>query len=89
MAEPKAKAKTYKLDLFKETLPSIHMKIREFYSAIDDDQRKEISPLILMRWLSLAEGKNAEQYIWLANELLNIEFGHSLNILNFNGYFSQ
>ena len=51
------KKKEYKLDLFRETLPALYRCKLDFYSDQDDLARKEISPLILMRWVSLAEGK--------------------------------
>lgn len=56
-AEPKKepKKKEYKLDLFGQTLPALYKGDLNFYANCTEDQRKEISPLILMRWVSLSE----------------------------------
>lgn len=51
------KKKEYKLDLFGQTLPALYRCDMDFYANCTDDERKEISPLILMRWISLAENQ--------------------------------
>ncbi len=50
------KKKEYKLDLFGQTLPALYKCDIDFYARCSEEERKEISPLILMRWISLAEG---------------------------------
>lgn len=45
-------AKEYKLDLFKQTLPAIFNCKLDFYEKLTDEEKKEISPRVLMRWLS-------------------------------------
>lgn len=47
------KKKEYKLDLFKQTLPALYKCDLDFYANCSEEERKEISPLILMRWVSL------------------------------------
>lgn len=64
-AEPKKK-KEYKLDLFKQTLPALYRCNLDFYANCTEEERKEISPLILMRWVSLNENQPA-----LAPEFVN------------------
>ncbi len=60
-------AKQYKLDLF-NFLSNMSLKNEKFYSTLSDEEIKEISPLILMRWLS---GTNDPYQIYMLNELLN------------------
>lgn len=51
---PEKKKKEYKLDLFNQTLPALYKCDLDFYANCTEEQRKEITPLILMRWVSLA-----------------------------------
>jgi len=44
-------AKEYKLDIFK-LLDKISTKDWKYYRNLGDDEKKEISPYVLMRWLS-------------------------------------
>jgi len=39
-----------KLDLFNEILPAIDRKDYDFYDRLTDEQKKEIQPLLLLRW---------------------------------------
>lgn len=56
VSEPtEKKRKEYKLDLFRQTLPALYKCDLDFYANCSDEERKEISPLILMRWISLNE----------------------------------
>lgn len=59
--------KQYKLDLF-NFLNNISQKNQKFYDTLSDEEIKELSPLILMRWLS---GTNDPYQIYMLNELLN------------------
>ena len=60
-------AKQYKLDLF-NFLNNMSRKNEKFYGTLSEEEIKEISPLILMRWLS---GTNNPYQIYMLNELLN------------------
>lgn len=67
------KKKEYKLDLFKETLPALYQGDWDFYSRQPIEVQREISPLILMRWVSLADG--FEEFAPpLVNEYVNTGF---------------
>jgi len=61
-------AKEYKLDLFKEVLPNISRKNEKYYKSLTEEQAKEITPLVLMRWLS---GTNDARQVYFLNELVN------------------
>lgn len=60
-------AKQYKLDLF-NFLNNISQKNEKFYKTLSDEEIKEISPLIMMRWLS---GTKDARQIFFLNELVN------------------
>lgn len=59
------KKKEYKLDLFGQTLPALYKCDFGFYDRCSEEERKEISPLILMRWVSLGDNQT------VAPELVN------------------
>ena len=63
-----AKPKQYKLDLFNTVLPNLSRKNEKFYTSLTEEETKEISPLILMRWLS---GTNNARQVYFLNELVN------------------
>lgn len=56
-----------KLDIF-DTLKKISVKDREFYPALSDEERKDVVPLVTMRWLS---GTRDARQIYFLNELVN------------------
>lgn len=60
-------AKEYKLDLF-NFLNNISRKNEKFYRTLSEEEIKEISPLIIMRWLS---GTKDARQIYFLNELVN------------------
>jgi len=60
-------AKQYKLDLF-NFLSNVSRKNEKFYKTLSEEEIKEISPLITMRWLS---GTNDARQIYFLNELVN------------------
>lgn len=62
-----AKAKQYKLDLF-GFLSNVSRKNEKFYKTLSEEEIKEVSPLIMMRWLS---GTNDARQIYFLNELVN------------------
>ena len=60
-------AKQYKLDLF-NFLNNLSRKNEKFYKTLSDEEIKEISPLIIMRWMS---GTNDARQVYFLNELVN------------------
>jgi hypothetical protein len=75
MAKPPAKKKEYKLDLFGQTLPALNRGDMDFYDRCTDEERKEIAPLILMRWLSgVQDSRKGGLYISVMNEFVNKDF---------------
>lgn len=60
-------AKNYKLDLW-GLLNKLDKKQIDIWKGYNDDERKEISPLIIMRWLS---GTSDKRQIIFLNELVN------------------
>lgn len=68
----KERKKEYKFDLFKEILPALHKNDVDFYGNLTEEQQKEISPVVLMRWMSLVD--NEIYHTIMTNELVNIDF---------------
>lgn len=67
--KPKAKPKKIRsLNIF-EVLPAIQSKNRRYYGSLNEAQRKEIVPFILMRWLT---GSNNKDKIERLNSIVNI-----------------
>jgi hypothetical protein len=68
------KPKEYKLDVF-ETIRQLDRKNRSYYEDLEPDQQKEISPLVLMRWVSgLKDQGNPDEIeyrILMLNETVN------------------
>lgn len=60
-------SKTYKLDLF-GLLSKLDKKEFDIWKSYNDEEKKEISPLIIMRWLS---GTSDKRQIVFLNELVN------------------
>lgn len=73
MAEPKEK-KTYALDLFKEIMPALDRRKTDYYSELTEEQQKGVHPLVLMRWMSAVDGRDAAYHIQMVNEFVNIGF---------------
>lgn len=46
----------------------------KFYSKLDDEQKKEFSPWLAMRWASCVKGDLAEHYLLMVNGIVNNEF---------------
>ena len=68
-------AKDKKLDLFKEVLPNIDLRNKEYYSQLSDDQKKEISPYVLMRFVSSVKQQSlVDHHLIMVNEIVNREF---------------
>lgn len=67
--------KEKKLDLFKEVLPNIDCRNKNYYSQLDEDQKKEISPYVLMRFMSSVKQQNlVDHHLIMINEIVNREF---------------
>ncbi len=71
-----AKTKEYKLDLFKQVLPSIDKADKNFYNNLSDDEKKAYTPLVIMRYMSLLsdQNKDAANQLLLVNYVVNIGF---------------
>jgi hypothetical protein len=68
--------KKHKLDLFKVVLPALDRGDKEFFNSLTPEEKKDFSPLILMRWMSfLGDQSNKKEWAILAvNDLVNIGF---------------
>ena len=64
-----------KIDL-KSMLGAVDRRNKEFYSQLSDEQKKEFSPFMVMRWTSSIKGSKQlqEHYLELTNEFLNKDF---------------
>lgn len=70
MAESKPK-----LDIFK-VLERIDTRDFGYYSTLTEDEKKSLSPWILMRWMSLVSNSNlAPDAIMNTNDFVNVNFG--------------
>tara|TARA_B100000809_G_scaffold203624_1_gene204753 strand:+ start:252 stop:656 length:405 start_codon:yes stop_codon:yes gene_type:complete len=57
-------------------LGAVDRRNKEFYSQLSDEQKKEFSPFMVMRWTSSIKGSKQlqEHYLELTNEFLNKDF---------------
>lgn len=64
--------KNYKLNLF-ELLDSISLKNVGYFDNLSEDQKKEFSPLVIMRWLTGCNNSrsNPARQIYFINEFVN------------------
>ena len=64
-----------KIDL-KSMLGAVDRRNKDFYSQLSDEQKKEFSPFMIMRWTSSIKGSKQlqEHYLELTNEFLNKDF---------------
>jgi len=62
-----AEKKAYKVDIF-ALLGNIDIKNYEYFNSMTDEEKKSISPLILMKWM--ASTRDARQ-VYFLNELVN------------------
>lgn len=69
-------AKEYKLDMFKQVLPALDKRDKDFYKNLDEDQKKGYAALVLMRAMSSLGDQNrqAAYQLLLVNDLVNIGF---------------
>lgn len=57
-----------------EMLKAIDRNDFDFYSKLDDDQKKAFSPWLAMRYASSAKGTDAYHYLLMVNDIVNVEF---------------
>lgn len=62
------KEKTYKLDLYKDVIPSIRSRNINYYSKLSEEKKKSFSFFVLMRNIL---GSNSGVHIVLLNEYIN------------------
>lgn len=68
-------AKDKKLDLFKEVLPALDMRNKDYYAKLSADEKKEIAPYVLMRFMSNAKDTRvADHHLIMVNEIVNRDF---------------
>jgi len=70
MAAPKKKGNIP----LQEMLKAIDTNDFDFYSRLDDDQKKAFSPWLAMRYASSAKGTAAYHYLLMVNDIVNVEF---------------
>lgn len=58
----------------KEIMAAIDKKDRGFYNRLSDEQKKAFSAWMMMRYCSSVQGRDAANYIYLTNELVNFQF---------------
>ena len=68
--EEKKKVKEYKNDLFGVVIPALDRRDKKFYSKLNDEQKKDISPWTLARWMSSTRVDSAFQ-ICNVNTIVN------------------
>lgn len=68
-------AKQYKNDIF-EVIKQLDNKNYQYFDTLTDEQKKEIQPYTLMRWLSTASGNESNHSIMTitVNEIVNNHF---------------
>jgi hypothetical protein len=62
----------HKLDMFKEVLPNLDQHNLDYYSTLDDDQKKSFAAVVALRFMSCAPGKYADWYLIATNERANV-----------------
>jgi hypothetical protein len=68
--EEKKKGKEYKNDIFKVVLPALDRRDKKFFSRLNEEQQKDISPWTLARWMS-STSRDAGAQIWNVNKVVN------------------
>ena len=58
----------------KEIMAAIDKKVRNFYNNLSDEQKKAFSAWMMMRYCSSVQGRDAANYIYMTNELVNYQF---------------
>ena len=55
-------------------MAAIDKKDRNFYNNLTDEGKKAFSAWMMMRYCSSVQGKDATNYIYMTNELVNFQF---------------
>ena len=58
----------------KDVMAAIDKKDRGVYNRLTDEQKKAFSAWMMMRYCSSVQGKDAANYIYMTNELVNYQF---------------
>ena len=58
----------------KDIMAAIDKKDRNFYNNLTDEGKKAFSAWMMMRYCSSVQGRDAANYIFLTNELVNYQF---------------
>ena len=58
----------------KDVMAAIDKKDRLFYSRLNEEQKKAFSAWMMMRYCSSVQGRDAANYIYMTNELVNHQF---------------
>ena len=60
----------------KQQLDAIDKKKRGWYSSLSDDEQKQISPWVLMRYISSSDSVNQlnEYFLEMVNSIVNVQF---------------
>lgn len=70
-------SKDYKLDLFKDVLPAINRKDRDYFDSLSDEDKKAVTFYTLNRWLSTVDSANEDlvsYYLRNTNKCVNRHF---------------
>ena len=57
----------------KDVMAAVDKKDRGFYKRLNDEQKKAFSAWMMMRYCSSVQGRDAANYIYLTNELVNFQ----------------
>ena len=69
--------KTHTLDLFNDILPALDRGDMKYYSRLSEDEKKAVSPWILMRWMTSSQNDSGQPAGLIAvNNLVNHNFSH-------------
>jgi hypothetical protein len=69
-----AKAKKAPAIPLKDVMAAIDKKDRGFYNRLSAEQKKAFSAWMMMRYTSSVQGRDAANYIFMTNELVNYQF---------------
>lgn len=58
----------------KDVMSAIDKKDRNFYNNLTDEGKKAFSAWMMMRYCSSVQGRDAANYIFMTNELVNYQF---------------
>ena len=58
----------------KDVMAAVDKKDRGFYKRLNDEQKRAFSAWMMMRYCSSVQGRDAANYIYLTNELVNFQF---------------